>query len=381
MKLNQNTKIFINKFWKNRNNKQRSFIVMVLLPSLLCAIYYLFIASGLYVVESRFAVKGNQSQQFDLLSGITGISSSGGSGSDSYILQDYIGSLDIINALEPELNIREIFNRDGVDLLSRLGTSPTQEALVNYWRKRISVSYDPTTSVITLKVRAFTAQDAKNLSEQIIHQSEFLVNNLSNRAREDALAFARQEVDLAEQRVEKARLAMDAFRNHAQDLDPTQTATSKMMLIGELEAELSKAQAELDAQKSYLSKNSPAVINLINKSQALARQIQKEKDSISRDSNTQQALSGLFSDYEPLLVERTFAEKAYTSALASLEAARIEADRKHSYLATFVIPALTDYATEPNTVNSLLTIVLTSTLIWLMGLLGVGIIKEHIGWI
>lgn len=381
MKLKKRNKIFINKFWKNRNDKQRSFIIMVLFPTLIASIYYLFIASGLYVVESRFSVKGNQMQQLDLLSGLTGIGSTSGSGSDSYVLQDYIGSLDIITALESDVDIKAIFNRPGTDILSRLGLNPTQEELVNYWRKRVSVSYDPTTTVITLKVRAFTALDAKTLSEQIIHQSEYLVNNLSNRAREDALSFARQEVRHAENRVEKARLAMNNFRNQTQDLDPTQTATAKMMLIGELEAELSKAQMELNAQKSYLSANSSMLVNLSNKISALSKQIEKEKSSISGNSQTQQALSEKFSEYEPLLVERTFAEKAYTSALASLEAARVEADRKHSYLATFVNPVLPDDTSEPDRIKSILTINLTTNIIWLLGLLGISIIREHVGWL
>ncbi|MGD8111447.1 capsule biosynthesis protein [Vibrio sp. TRT 21S02] len=381
MKLKRQHKIFLNKFWKNRKPKQRSFIVMVLLPTLIASLYYAFIASGLYVVESRFSVKGNELQQVDLLSGLAGIPAQGGSAADSYILQDYISSAEILRTLSQDIDLDAIFNRQNADWFSALGHDQTQQKLLDYWRERVSISYDPTTTISTLKTRAFSADDAKALAEAILHRSEVLVNDLSERARNDDLEFALAEVTRAEERVTKARLAMNDFRNESQDLDPTQTASAKMMLIGELEAQLAKAQAELNALRSYMDRNAPAVQNLQRQVNALTNQIHNEKKNISGDSSTQPALAGMFAEYEPLIVERTFAEKAYTSALASLEAARVEAARKHRYLATFVAPALPDEATEPYRMKKIATVFFTCLIAWAIGLLGIGIVKEHVGWV
>ncbi|HHF3127687.1 MULTISPECIES: capsule biosynthesis protein [Vibrio] len=381
MKLQKKHKTFINKFWKNRNNKQRSFIVVVLVPTIIALIYYSFIASGKFVVETRFSVKGNEMQQLDLLSGIAGIPSQGGSATDSYIVQDYIHSLDMVREVSKELALKDIFNHPDADWISALGRKTTQMELITYWNKFVTASYDPTTTIITLKVRAFSPEDANKLAKAILHQSEILVNNLSEQARKDDLAFAEAEVQRAEERVTNARVLMNDFRTQAQDLDPTQTATAKMMLIGELEAQLAKAQAELNALTSYMDVKAPSVINLKRKVKALTQQIQSERNSIAGDTDTQSALSGVFADYEPLVVERKFAEKAYTSALASLEAARIEASRKHRYLATFVEPTLPDEASEPHRVRSIITVFLASLVSWAIGLLGLGIIREHIGWV
>lgn len=381
MKLQKKHKLLINKLWKNRNNKQRSFIVIVLFPTLIALFYYSFIASGKYVVETRFSVKGNEMQQLDLLSGIAGIPSQGGSATDSYIVQDYIHSLDMVRAVSKDLDLKAMFNHPDADWLSALGKHKTQVELLTYWNKLVNASYDPTTTIITLKVRAFSPEDAKQLAEVVLHQSEVLVNNLSEQARSDDLVFAEAEVKRAEQRVSNARLLMNDFRVEAQDLDPTQTASAKMMLIGELEAQLAKAQAELNALTSYMDTKSPSVINLQRKAKALTQQIQSEKNAIAGDTETRTALSGIFADYEPLLVERTFAEKAYTSALASLEAARIEAARKHRYLATFVAPIHPDEAIEPQRLKSVVTVLIASLMSWAIGLLGLGIIREHVGWV
>ncbi|EGQ9575919.1 capsule biosynthesis protein, partial [Vibrio alginolyticus] len=370
-----------NKFWKNRNSKQKSYILFVILPTLLAVIYYAFIASGKFVVETRFSVKGNEMQQLDLLSGIAGIPSQGGAVTDSYIVQDYIHSLDMVKAISKRLAVKDIFNHPDADWISALGTQTTQVDLLTYWNKLVTASYDPTTTIITLKVRAFSPDDAKKLSEEILHQSEILVNNLSERARNDDLTFAEAEVQRAEKRVTNARALMHDFRVSAQDLDPAQSASAKMMLIGELEVQLAKTKAELNALTSYMDAKAPAVVNLKREVMALTMQIQNEKKAIAGDPDTQSTLSGVFADYEPLLVERTFAEKAYTSALASLEAARVEASRKHRYLATFVEPLLPDEATEPKRLRSIFTVFFATSLAWVIGLLGLGIVKEHIGWV
>ncbi len=381
MKLQKKHKLLLNKVWKNRNNKQRSFLLMVILPTLLATFYYTFIAAGLYVVETRFAVKGNETQQIDLLSGLAGIPTQGGSATDSYIVQDYVQSLDIVRVVGKEIDLNAIFNHPDADWLSAMEYQPSQEEQLRYWRKRVTVSYDPTTTIITLKVRAFSAEDAKLLAEAVLKQSELLVNNLSDAARTDDLAFAENEVARAEARVTTVRIAMNDFRNEVKDLDPTQTASAKMMLIGELEVQLAKAHAELNGLTSYMDAGAPAVLNLTRRVQALSQQIEQEKQNMTGSSDAQPTLSGVFAEYEPLLVERTFAEKAYTSALASLEAARIEAARKHRYLATIITPINPDEAVEPKRLKSVITVLIASLMSWAIGLLGLGIIREHVGWV
>ena len=51
--------------------------------------------------------------------------------------------------------------------------------------------------------------------------------------------------------------------------------------------------------------------------------------------------------YEDLAIDLQFLQKAYVTALASREAARLEADRAQRYLAAFVKPATPQRSTYP----------------------------------
>lgn len=378
-------KIILNKFWKNRNIKQRSFLFIVIIPTLLATLYFSLIASDRYVSTAKFAIKGNESPQLDLLGGISGLPSQSAS-SDGYILQDFILSYSILAAIKIHINIEPLFNREEADILSRLGDNSTQEKQAQYWRKMVTSSFDPTSGITSLTVRTFNPYDSKVLADAVINASEQLINTLSKRSRHDDLSFAEKEVKLAELRVTKARQAMNLFRQKHQDLDPTQTAVAKMTLIGQLEAQLATAKAELIAKTSFMKNGTSPIKALKRQIDALEIQIVAEKSSISNNtlnqlSNLDNGLSSVFADYEPLLIERTFAEKAYTSVLASLEVARIESAKKHRYLATFVEPRVPDEALEPYRIKSIFIVFLSTLILWGIGLLGLGAIRDHAGWV
>ncbi|MCD9521143.1 capsule biosynthesis protein [Photobacterium phosphoreum] len=381
------TKIILNKFWKNRNVKQRSFLFIVIIPTLLATVYFSLIASDRYVSTAKFAIKSNESPQLDLLGGISGLPSQSAS-SDGYILQDFILSYSILAAIKIHINIEPLFNREEADILSRLGDNSTQEKQTQYWRKMVTSSFDPTSGITSLTVRTFNPNDSKVLADAVINASEQLINTLSKRSRHDDLSFAEKEVKLAELRVTKARQAMNLFRQKHQDLDPTQTAVAKMTLIGQLEAQLATAKAELIAKTSFMRNGTSPIKALKRQIDALEIQIVAEKSSISNNNNTlnklsnlENGLSSVFADYEPLLIERTFAEKAYTSVLASLEVARIESAKKHRYLATFVEPRVPDEALEPYRIKSIFIVFLSTLILWGIGLLGLGAIRDHAGWV
>ena len=378
-------KIILNKFWKNRNVKQRSFLFIVIIPTLLATVYFSLIASDRYVSTAKFAIKSNESPQLDLLGGISGLPSQSAS-SDGYILQDFILSYSILAAIKIHINIEPLFNREEADILSRLGDNSTQEKQTQYWRKMVTSSFDPTSGITSLTVRTFNPNDSKVLADAVINASEQLINTLSKRSRHDDLSFAEKEVKLAELRVTKARQAMNLFRQKHQDLDPTQTAVAKMTLIGQLEAQLATAKAELIAKTSFMRNGTSPIKALKRQIDALEIQIVAEKSSISNNtlnqlSNLENGLSSVFADYEPLLIERTFAEKAYTSVLASLEVARIESAKKHRYLATFVEPRVPDEALEPYRIKSIFIVFLSTLILWGIGLLGLGAIRDHAGWV
>ena len=130
-----------------------SIAVCVLLPTLITALFYLFIASDRFVSEARFAVRSNDSQAIDAVGMITGLPSSQ-IVSDSYIVADYVNSRDMVSELLRRLPLRSIY-ADG-DFFSRVGDGITLEELIEYWQKHIDVYYDSTKNTISVEVQAFT---------------------------------------------------------------------------------------------------------------------------------------------------------------------------------------------------------------------------------
>ncbi len=368
--------------WDRLRRLPRSLIACVVAPTLVAALYYGLIASGQYVAEARFAVRSSEPVASDLLGTLTGIPGPGGSSQDSFAVRDYILSREGIEAISQHLDVRAIFRRDGTDWLSRLSADAPIEDVVEYWAQMIDVIFEPATGISTLRVRAFSPEDAQTLAAALLTEGELLVNRLSERARRDALSFAEAEVERAEQRLTEARRQLTEFRNQRQMLDPARAAEGRLGLVSSLEGEVSRAQAELSTLRSYMHPSAAPIVSLESRIGALKDQIRVEERKLaSRQANGLELMSTVVADYERVSGEHGFAERAYLSALTGLEAARAEALRQSRYLVSFVQPRLPEDATRPRRLLAIVTVFCSACVVWALGALGVAAIKDHSGWV
>ena len=81
--------------------------------------------------------------------------------------------------------------------------------------------------------------------------------------------------------------------------------------------------------------------------------------------------------FQQLQLERDTAEKQLASAIAALEQARIDAQRKRLYIERIVEPNLPDYPLEPKRIYGVLTTFLLSLIIWGVVRMFVAGVKEH----
>lgn len=88
-------------------------------------------------------------------------------------------------------------------------------------------------------------------------------------------------------------------------------------------------------------------------------------------------LSAQLTQYEELQVEKEFAQKAYTSALASLESARVEAGRRQRFLAVYEKPALPEYPLYPRKILYPVLLTVFAAVLWGIGVLIVYSIRDH----
>ena len=357
----------------------RLLLTCVLLPTLIVFLYLALFASNIYLAETKFAIRSqNQQQSLDMLSTFFRTASS--SLSDSYILQNYIASSDMIAKVDAKLHIREHYADRDHDVWYRLTANPTQDQLLRYWSWAVTPAFDPDTSIMSVQVKAFTPQMAQAICQAILDASEELVNAMNARARTDAISLAQLEVTRAEERIRAANEAMRRYRERTVILDPQAVASGLYGLVNQLEGEITKTTAELAEATTYMQSSSPRVIMLRNRLEVLQKQLQTEKARLASQMQGDRPLSALVSEFQSLTLEEEFAQKQLTSAMSSLEAARVQAESKTLYVESFQKPIVPDESLYPRPVIfSLVFMLAAAVLLGLVSLI-VAAIREHAGF-
>ncbi len=365
---------------RGRRGVVASFLVMVALPVLAAAIYYLFLASDQYVSEVKFAVRAvERNTGHDAINVVNGPPNAVAGNTDSFILADYVTTRQFVDEVDRQLDLRRIFSDPAADFWSRFDPKAPVEALVNHWRSVVVSRYDLSTGILTVKVRAYTAQDSVRLAEAVLEGSERLANEMTERGRRDFVRFAEAELVRAEARLGNARKALGDFRRQEGTFDPVRLATSNADLLAKLRSDLSSMQAEATALASALQPNAPVLQALTSRIRATERQLRLVEAEGRREGGGEGTdMGSLVSRYAALEAEQGFAEKSYGVAVEALRSARSLADRQQVYLATFARPALAESAQYPSRPAAIALVAGFALLAWLTALLIVLGIRDHL---
>jgi capsular polysaccharide transport system permease protein len=353
------------------------FILTVLVPTLLAIGYYGTMASDIYTSESQFVVRSPERQSSSPLLGVV-LRGAGFSRAqdDSYTVQNYVLSRDALAVLRDQLQLDKAYANTNVDRISRFaGLDPDNsfEALHRYYKKMVTVQTDSTSSISTLSVKAFTAQDAVNANKLLLEQSEILINGLNERGRQDMIKFSVTEVAQAESKVKAAALALSRFRNQEGVVDPERQATVQLQQLAKLQDELIATTTQLAQLKAFTPQN-PQIPSLENRAKTLQSEIVKETSKVVGGTRS---LANKAGEFQQLALEAEFANKQLASTLSSLENARNEAQRQQVYLERVAQPSLPDVAQEPRRLRSVLAVFIMGLVAWgVLSMLIAGV-KEH----
>jgi capsular polysaccharide transport system permease protein len=341
-----------------------SFVAIVIVPTLLTALYYAFIASDRFVSEARFAVRSGDRSALDMLAGGTDLGKLA-QAQDTLIVTEYIKSRALVEALQKDLDLKAIYTRDQADYFSSASGEDSIEDLVSYWRWRANTSVEMPSGIITLQVSAFTPEDAQALARAVVARSEALVNQMSERANSDELKQAEAEFARAEQKLKDIYGAMRDLRNREGVLDPTMNAEALNELLTELRKSRLQIEGDLIVARETMQENSPVVRQLKAKLAAIDGQIAKLTDQLTASSGGgSDAVSEQMGAFEDMELKRQVAQDQYAAAALALENARIAADRQRIYLSTFVQPELAQEALYPLRLWTTLGVALALLAIW-----------------
>ena len=356
-----------------------SLLIIVAVPAAIAAAYYFLIATDQYVAEFRFALRSAEPERHDPALFLQESIAPSVIGVDSYALVQYLASRAIIDDLSATLDLRQIFSRSEADWPARLDLPVSIEELVRYWKRQVDAFFDATNGTIVVRARAFTPQDALKLAEGILASSERLVNDLSARARRDALRNAEDEVGRAEKRLKSALTRLREYRDKEGIIDPRKTADATIALAGRVRDELVRADTELSTLKHYMRDDAPSIKILEARVQSLEAQRRAVESEVTDTEKTRsEALSRVMGSYEQLESERTFSENTYQHALQALDHSRINADRQQVYLATFVQPTLPEEALYPRRLQSFLVVSGVAFAVWIISGFIVQSVRDHL---
>ena len=355
------------------------FWAIVGVPTLLAGVYYFALASDLYVSEVKFVVRGpSKPAATGMVSAMLG-GGMGAASEDTSAVHAFLLSRDVVRRLEQKNDLRAVLSRSEGDRMTRfpglMFWRRDFEALFDSYKRFVTVEADAATGVSTLEVKAYRPEDAQMIARALVGYAEALVNDLNDRARQDALRTFEREVSDTEGKIARVQAALTAYRIKEKMLDPKTASAGPLELLAQMNGQLANAKAQL-AEIVRNSPNSPQIPLVKTRIASLEKLILDERAKITGDTDS---VAATITEYERLDLQRLLGEKTLASAFASLEQARLEAQRQQLYLETITQPNLADYPLYPRRALSFATVAATCLLAYGIAWLLVAGIREHAG--
>lgn len=352
------------------------FIFIVILPWLIISLYVLVLAHPRYISSAEVVVKQVGETNIGSTSGlgaILGVNSV--SKEDAHYLTNYILSLDMVNYLDHKVALKKAYQADGFDPFFTLPAEVTQEELLAFYQKRVRVSLDEQTSILTVTTEGFTPDFALMLNQAILQESEDYVNRISQQVAKDQLNFAENQLTEAQHRLNTAKQQLLNYQNKNQIFDPETNAKAINALIITLQANLSALRTEERTLLSYLNPDAPQIVALRSQIGATEAQIKQEQAKLT--SPTSSKLNSQAVQFETIKSNVEFSADLYKLSLASLEKARLEAFRKLKNLIVITKPFQAEEALYPRKVYVMGTSFILLCILYGFVQLVLAVIRDH----
>jgi capsular polysaccharide transport system permease protein len=338
-----------------------SFLLLVILPTIIGGVYFAFFASDQYTAEARFAVR-SLADDGSSDSGDMNLMQMQAAPQDAYVVTSFIHSSEILSRLDGKVDYRAIFTNPDADYWSRFGADESNEDFLKYWNKQVTSYIDGPSGIVTLSVRTFRPSDSVELVSAILSESEKLVNEMTVRAREDMLASFRREVDRTGKLYQDALGRLNSFQQQSGLLSPELQAQETGKLLTGLLAQKLTLESRLFVLQQSNGTDAPSYNQLLLARESLDKQISTMRAQLTGGGNA--SLANVITDYSKVETDRLVAEKLYEASRRNYDLAFASAMRKALYLTVFVQPSLPEEALYPKRISTPLFIFLGLLISW-----------------
>lgn len=325
-----------------------SFLLFVVFPTVAATFYLYQIAVDQYSSRVSFSIRSEQMQSpLDALSSLGQLST--GSSSDASILNEYLRSQKLVEDIQADIDLNALYSKPDFDPVFAFEADKPIEDLVTYFRRMNYVTFDASNGLLDVEAFAFSPDDAQMIATAIMNASRNLVERLSSIAQEDTTKNAKYELERARKRLEQSRKTLGELRSREQIVDPRTDLESQMGVLTALQNQLATALVEYDLLLTSTQEADPRLTGAKRKVEAIENRIEEERNKVGQIAlDGDSSLATVVGDFESLMAEREFAEKAYLAAAATYDTALSEARRKSKYLAAHIPPTLAQSSQYPN---------------------------------
>ncbi len=374
-------KPLISKFTLNRIIvKNKPFAIVVLLPVLIWLIYAIFIQSPRY--ESTAVVNIQKNQQGLNLGGLGSILGVAENtvATASYVAVDYIKSYAMYQQLNQQMTLTKQLQSKNIDFISRLGSHPNQNTLLNYYKSLLTVVYDSTSQTIEIKMQGYSAQQSQLILERILVNTQIFVNNLDQQLTNQRITFGKKQVTIAQNELLNIEHQIVNFQNNRGMLDPKTEVGVIVGILANLQSQLVMEQTSLTDKQAYYQANSMAILQSRQKIDALKEQIEIQKQKLlgyEGANGANEKLNKVVAEFENLSMQAKIAVGDYAVSIQGLTMAKSEAIQQKQQVVIIQAPLLPDYKQYPRTWYNALILFVILSIVYSMVQMVVRIIMEH----
>lgn len=352
-------------------------LALALAASLLAALYWGFIASDRYVSEAHVLIQRTDmasSQALDFGSLLAG----GGSASrgDQMLLRTRLLSVDMLQQLDQQLDLRGHFSSHEHDILSRMfWHDASLEFFHRYYLSRVSVEYDEYAGTLIVQAQAFSPEMAQQITQALVREGEEFMNRMGHQLAQDQVDFLEKQVQERSRLALQARQRVLAYQNAKGLVSPQATAENLAGVINKLEAQLAELNARKTALLGYLAPKAPGIVELDLQINAVQKQISAEQGRLTGTKG--QTLNRAVEEFQRLELDAQFMQEAYKSALVALEKGRVEATRTLKKVSVLQSASLPEYPLRPRRIYNIVVFTLIALALAAIVQLLAAIVRDH----
>jgi capsular polysaccharide transport system permease protein len=353
------------------------YLLCVVAPAVLAWVYLILLAADGYVSRAQVMVEQESSSAVagaELALGLLNVGG-GKSKQDALLVENFMRSRTMLEYLDAELDLRGHFSEPLVDVIGRLDAQASAEDFLDYYRDRLIVTIDDESLIVEIEFTSFDPEYSREVVRKLIGRSEGFVNEISRQFAREQLSFVEEQVAQANERLKAATREMIALQRSNEIFSPSLEVESVGRILAELEAALAEGQTQLKALSSYMNPSAPEVVAARQRVQALKEQIAQERARMVGHKDA--GLNDLMLAYQDAETNVRLTTEIYKTALASLEATRLDSVRKVKFLASVDAPSLPDSVEHPRVLYWTLTIFIFLNIAYFVMNLIIATVEDH----